>query len=276
MKNIRLIVSVPENIVQDLLLKLQSEESTIDLKFRLQDIAAIKHEVLKKKKKEVMKQGNTRRYLQHKRNLPPEVFDIIEYWNNSKFITYAKKHRELERRNFSISCDKIGIDFAKIIKRAIISIGADKIKEEMNNYFIACEKGEHIWDTTNHGFKNVVGFLTKLLALHKTGGSAWWERPVIIIDDDDPRVTQMLADLYAVKFLGKNTYTYETNSKEHTYFIKFRKILKKRMKKNNNIKAAADLVFTALHEQFTVIQPKQLCSRNTWTIIIPQYLKKLS
>lgn len=276
MKSVCLTVQIPENIVRDILFKLQSEESIIDLKFRLQDVEAIKQEILKKKKKEIVKQGNRRKYLQRRQNLPPEFSNIVEYWNGSKFIEYAKNHRELERRNFPISCDKIEVKSAKLIKRAIASIGVDKIKTEIDKYFIVCEKGEHIWDNTNHGFKNIVGFLTRLLVLHKTDETPWWEKPVVIIDDDEPKVTQMLANLYAVRFLDRDKYIFEVGSSEHLYFIKFRKNLVKRMKKNNNIKSAANLVFTALSESFPVVQPKQLCSRNTWKILIPQYLRKIS
>ncbi len=276
MKILRLTVSLPDSVVEDLLLKLNSGESIVDLKFKIIDMTIEKQKAINKRSKEVQNQKKRKIYLFEKDTINPDILCIIEYWNNSKFIAYASKHRDIEKRNFKIDYDKFGTNSVKIVKKAIADIGVDKIKEEMDKYFDRCEKGEHIWDSTNHGFKNVVGFLTKLLKIERIGGPAWWEDMSVKLDDEDPRVTQMLADLFAEKFLDRDKFIIEQNSKEHVYFIKFRKLLIKRMTKQQNIRFAADIVFNALRESYSVVQPKQLCSKNTWTVLIPQYLKSIS
>lgn len=283
MKIVRFVVYVPERVIKNLVQKLGGTEQTIDLKVKLQDIAPeklkgimdVKQMALRARAKSARKDLKRSKFLAGDSPFGDDGREIIKYWNNSEFITYAKKNRDTERRNFPTTISNLNGSQIVIVKRAITMIGVEKIKEEMDKYFAKCLRGAHIWDRTNHGFKSSVGFLAKLVQLKRTGGSPWWENDFVGEQDEDPRVTQMLADLFANRFLGQSKYNIAKDTKEHRCFIKFRRNLKKRLK-TVNIQVAANVVFGVLAESYTTVYPAQLCSKTTWTILIPQYLKKQS
>lgn len=206
--------------------------------------------------------------------LTPDEAVVIKTWNESKFISYAGNNRATESRNYPLAINTIDERQAKIIRKAMREVGKGKLLEEMNRYFICCLAGKHIWDRSNHGYKNVIGFLWKMIVLEDDKKLPWWAnaREAEVIDDD-PRVTALLADLYAIKFLGQNSFGLTKEDDEYIKFLKFRKQLKKRMT-STSYQAAAKIVFEALEQRYEFVLPAHLCSKTTWKVIVPQFINR--
>lgn len=212
---------------------------------------------------------------------------IINTWNHHPYIM-GKLPRNYDTRNLRLLDQDMTDAFIRLLKKTIRKIGSKKIIQSIDDYLIACSNGKHIWNRTNHGFKNLHGFLAKIYKLGLEGGEGWWVENVVTnikndltsekIIDKSSELTKFIASLYASYVLGTSSYEISNPSKDyyHMYHIKQRILRRLRGKKDHE---SIEMVFSYLVEAATqaytnsVIYPATLNSSNMWNIVFPQYVK---
>jgi len=207
--------------------------------------------------------------------------EIIRAWNDSEFIRRLERTRGDETRNFPMKPVDYDAEFINWLRRCIKEIGRSKVLDEMDQYFRVCVSGEHVWDKVNHGFKNLRGFLNKLLILRKNKSRGWWNtfQAPAQIKDSTPKVTHAIADIFAQRFNKRKAFPLTNPSRDYKIFLKFKSKLDSMGTihgKPEKYLKAANMIFDALESHFTedIISPGNLISPYTWGIILPKYLKE--
>jgi len=147
---------------------------------------------------------------------------VIRAWNRSRYIRSQASKEDRESRNHPLTFRKIASSLP-LVRKALRTVGLAPIIRNMETYFDFCSTGGHIWDGQNHGYKTVTGFLEKLIALHKEGKQPWWDTrdtPRRVINDDNARLTNRIANSFAQTFMNEEEFPLEEGSKEHHHFMK--------------------------------------------------------
>ncbi len=221
-------------------------------------------------------------------DLTEDERELVTMWNTSPYILGRAR---AESRNDVTTPDEIQMH-ANIIRAAINTVGSNRLLASMKSYFVACEKGEHIWkaesDTRprNHGYKNLIGFLRKLTDLRKKGsGRPWWDRinkqaKAEKIEDDHPGLTLQLADRFAKTLLGRKSFGLKNPSKDYGNFKRAVEFALRIEKANPYDLKFGDLVEELIdcvkeHWAPEPVFSGHLCSEFTWKTLFPQYLKNI-
>jgi hypothetical protein len=209
---------------------------------------------------------------------------VINAWNNHPYIVKLNKSRGIERRNYPLLEKDCTNDFTIMLKKIVRKTSASKIEEQINLYLNMCEKGEHVWDKINHGFKSLYGFLHKLYLLNLENKKPWWDNQLCRdeikeLKDDNPKITKKLIDAYAEYFL-QTSYNIDDDPYQYGQFVKFRKLIIKKMKKGikpsiEKILSVAHMIFDACESRYSIVTPGNLISKTTWSVLLPQYIKKM-
>lgn len=211
----------------------------------------------------------------------PDEQTVLDLWNNSHFIGQVCKGLVSDSRNKMVSEQDLP-QVVPVLKRALRTLTVDEIRSHMDSYFAACAKGKHIWDDTNHGYKHVGGFLSRLISCKRTGQMPWWEmeKPKLVEEDDFPDITAYLADRYAEKYLFAQSFELEANTKEHMKFIRAAKYIGKVIQAEilpfaDPLPEFISLIFRCVDRHNTTqttIYPGHLCSETLWKVQLPQFL----
>jgi len=211
---------------------------------------------------------------------PVVVMQVVDAWNEHEYIRFGALH---ERRNNPIEMDDVDEQRARILY-AVNVVGRDELLDQMAAYLTACSEGLHIRDRKNFGFKNLTGFINKMIHWQKDKKKTplWWSRgSVEKVEDNHPKLTLHIADQYAKIFLGRKKYGVKNPSIAYRHFklagdriIKYYdsvdlweineivhmllKCIKSHCNKTNGTPSAA-----------------RLCSDHTWAEIFPRYIKRI-
>jgi len=150
---------------------------------------------------------------------------VINHWNTHPYIIRAKTSFIEGSRNLPIKSSDVRSNMS-IIKKAVRELGVEEIVNSIETYFESCEKGKHIWDNKSHGYKNLVGFLKKLVEIRKSGTHTWWEsgkEELLPIEDDNEELTKKTANIYGRVILNQRRYRLENPSKDYVHFKKIGK-----------------------------------------------------
>ncbi len=158
--------------------------------------------------------------------LPPNEQEIVDKWNNNEFIKSVGSGMISDARNKPVYSKDMD-DVRPALRQALKCIGKDSIFGHMEKYFDCCVNHRHVWDGANHGFKNLGGFLRKLVRCEKAQQLPWWEQKefpdqLVLVDDPYPEITKSVAECFGLEFTGSSVYAYDDKPKEHKSFAGFR------------------------------------------------------
>jgi len=147
---------------------------------------------------------------------------IIRAWNRSPYIKSQLEKEQRESRNHPLPFKEIA-KALPLVRKAIREVGVAPVIRNMETYFDFCLTGGHIWEGQNHGYKTLTGFLEKLIVIHKEKKQPWWDirdTPSRIINDDNARLTNRIANSFAQTFMQEDKFPLVPGSKEHHHFMK--------------------------------------------------------
>jgi len=204
---------------------------------------------------------------------PPDEQNIIDYWNNSEL---RKKSSADTRKNLFVDRE----DYPTILpnlKKAIRDIGPDRIKKYMDSYFECCDHDGHIWDGINHGFKNLGGFLWKLLECNRTGKTPWWEYDMTV-QDEHPDLTEYVISEYSLKFL--KTDGISTSRADKINFVRAKNIILRVVEGNfiseDPFESFVRFLLKCIEKRYSnagvPVLPVHLTNATIWRYDMPQYL----
>jgi len=211
---------------------------------------------------------------------------IFDRWNKNPYLEALVKDRSSgESRNFPITLENF-LENKRIYKLAIERVGVGRIIQLMDSYFDACKNDEHIWDSLNHAFKNLIGFLSKVSRAEKRKEKLWWERSADkkIFEDSHPVLTKEVADSFAQMFLGMDTYDLINPSRDYRSFLKVGNNIEDFLSKNEVLPFSKfDLITYVLKAakrhadevDLNILYPGTLTTRTLWKIVIPQFLNEV-
>ena len=219
---------------------------------------------------------------QSSKSLSPNERAVVQAWNNDPYISGQAKN---ESRN-NLTTDAEVETHINVIRKAIADIGKDKLLANMRGYFDSCQDGRHLRlipgsnRTSNHGYKNLIGFLRKLLELKRTGkGRPWWMQKSHEIGDDNPDLTIKMADMFASILLQRNKYGLTMASPAYVHFRTAAAYAKITSEKNpwglkverimkEVVRCAADGVKDGM------VSPGHLVTEHLWKVRMPQWLRQ--
>lgn len=213
--------------------------------------------------------------------LRPDEARLVNAWNDDPYITGRAR---AESRNFPIS-DGDAVAHRATLRKAIDDVGMDKLLARMRGYMDACSDGRHIWANaaasrpSNHGYKNLIGFLQKLILLKRKGkGSPWWMRQELTVEDDHPKMTQLVADVFARKLLGRQKFGLTPSNRAYAHFRNAADRVAMVAGKNKWGLDAENVVASLIECLSGYItggvSPGNLVSDHLWMVALPQYLKR--
>lgn len=128
------------------------------------------------------------------------LLKVLEQWNGSRAVREAFDTARNNRTDPS-ALDDSGT--RKLFEKAVERLGLPAIRRRMAEYLEAVEDGRHIWDDRNHGYKDCVTFLRKLLELDRRGGRPYWSRSRFAsFDAETQRLARRIRRAYAERFGG--------------------------------------------------------------------------
>jgi len=204
---------------------------------------------------------------------------LIEAWNDSEFI---REHAAGESRNNPIPSRDVA-KHLPTIRRAIKELGITAILQAMHTYFKSCLKRDHLWDGRNHGYGHLGGFLRAITAEARGGQRPWWRKGHIGDDppiaDPSPSKTKGLADRYAKRLLGRDTFGLKNPSSDYAAFVNTAKRLIAWADNNEwQYDRACDTLLDAVVGSWGLggcPPPGALSSERTWNVVFPAHLKAL-
>jgi len=263
------MIEIKINISEEQILELLENKKQIkkSLPVEISFIQPPRKEALLKKVNKQKKQAD---YI-----FKPEHIKLISAWNDSKFIT---KVAGKEGRNSRIETNQSRSSIP-LFTKAIKKIGLDNLLEAMEKYFAICERGRHIWGGTNHGFQNLRGFVDRMIKHEHDGDIPWWERngekP---IEDDKPKQTLYIANIFSKTFLGRDNFGLKNPSPDYYNFLRCRKWIDQIHKTGKYSLSKGGLLGELLkclkdgnRKPFV---SAMMCSDRTWKILMPQWLSE--
>ena len=204
----------------------------------------------------------------------PDVKEIIDHWNNHP---YLKKGVD-ENRNKPVTDVKtsslyntISLELKKNRKKLL--------KNYIDTYFESCERGRHIWNGKNVGYKSLDGFIRHLHTHPQDKCRSWWNKDgQIEVRDDDIERTKKIANKYAKIFLGRNNFGLTNSSNSYSKFMTCGKKLDKTAAGFGiSLDTALEYLIKCMQQQYdTDVLPGHLSSELTWKVLFPKYLKNLT
>jgi len=215
---------------------------------------------------------------------PPTFQDILDSWNNSDFVRRVGSGSVQDSRNKPVPKEDLP-QVIPLIRKAISMLGVEKIKERMVAYFQCCTEGRHIWEGTNHGFKHLGGFLTKVMNCEKASQIPWWElrENENKIEDRNPELTQIIADVFAQKFLKTASFNLDSSSSDRAKFVKAAEYLASVVESvslpfddpvTSMLNYLMNCVESIYSDRGEVVFPGALSSGSLWRIYLPQYMSE--
>ena len=199
-----------------------------------------------------------------KEKVPPsdDVVDVIKYWNE-----HPKRHVLLGERNLG----NITPDKASRTQEAIDKFGVIEVSGLIDMYQEQCSSGKYLQQDRNLAYKNLESFCTALLK----DTNKWWKAAVV--KDEDPELTEWIADSFAVRFLHRNTFGLTQGSQAYIYFQKTQKVLDKIQKIGYNEEDSLKQLLKCVGDFHNgkTISPAMLCSEFTVKTMLPQYFERI-
>lgn len=214
--------------------------------------------------------------------LPPNEQEIVDKWNNNEFIKSVGSGMISDARNKPVYSKDMD-DVRPALRQALKCIGKDSIFGHMEKYFDCCVNHRHVWDGANHGFKNLGGFLRKLVRCEKAQQLPWWEQKefpdqLVLVDDPYPEITKSVAECFGLEFTGSSVYAYDDKPKEHKSFATIAKIVERLDALKLLPVMGVDLLHCLMEctretcGTSSAIFPGHLVSKTVITTAFPQYL----
>lgn len=210
----------------------------------------------------------------------PVVRQVISGWNRHPFILGLIRERGPEVRHYQVGKRDLK-ETISLVKKVLKGVRPDRLLDSMGQYLAACERGEHVWDGVNHGFRSLSGFLQRLSRDQRQGRNAWWEKrqnEVVRkpIEDAHPATTRFLIRLYANAFLKGNDYNPPNPSREYQYFVTASQRMSRFMKERGlrSKKAVATVMIKCLQQlgQDRIVYPGNFAMDTLWNVMIPQMM----
>ena len=204
---------------------------------------------------------------------------VIDAWNNSPDrgdAHNASPNRGGAKKN-ALLLDP-SADEMDVITKAIRKLGFDGLTTAMCDYLAFCAEGSHVWAGVDHGYRSLDG-LCKALVQSDYCELYWVDRRPLI-RDDHPDATKALADAFARKFLGRQNFGLKNPSTAYERFKAADDIISAMQPKmpfdhDGLVKALFDCLEDYWVEgQGQAVQPGHLCSKHTWGILLPQWIKR--
>ena len=220
----------------------------------------------------------TRRKLPPKNDQTDDVHVLINTWNEHDFILGAAVS---ERRNNPIKPEDIN-SLYPFFAKALTNLGLAVILAEIRSYLAACQEGRHLWDGRNHGYAHLGGLIRKLIAINAGKGTAWWKngKPPATVDPH-PELTEQVANAFSKAYLGRERYGLTAGSTVYCHFQEAATRLARASTAGSPISQEhllSELIKAAGRwvDDDGVAHPKTLASEYTWSVVLPQRLKRIS
>ena len=209
---------------------------------------------------------------------PKEISVLVNEWNSHPYILEVGPS---EGRNNPIPNTQVRRD-TLLFNKTIEKFGLQKLIDMMHKYFEACQKGEHIGNTSdvrrNHGYSHLGGFIKKIWDTDGDKTKLWYmRREAVGTGDKNPQLTLRIANEYAKRWLGRNKYGLIPNSAEYKHFERAAKWViayeKSGKEREMIIKVWLDDVAQRYNDMGGKVSPDRLASDNCWKIYFPQAWK---
>lgn len=209
---------------------------------------------------------------------------VLREWNRSDCVKAARAAKE--SRNYAIQPNEI-IAAIPTIREALKHIDFEIIIQDMRKYFKSCERGDHIWEGVNHGFKNLLGFLKKIIESHKKQTRVWWDNAenlefVMATRGQENRLATRIANSFAKTFLRQERYDFSVDSSAMRSFVvaadNLLRLIEKYKEKNVEltqrqvIEGLLECIDDYYVENGGKVTAKHLISPTLWASILPQHL----
>jgi len=203
---------------------------------------------------------------------------ILDAWNDSEFI---RDYAAGESRNNPVPPREVP-KMLPLLRKAVKTIGAEKLLDLMGRYFDCCLRREHVWDDRNHGYSHLGGFLRAILAYQKDGKASYWmeRKETAPIKDNNGPTTILLANAYAKRWLGRKEFGLVNPSADYGRFAAGAARVAEFGRKNP--KWAEDKIIGTLLDAVAggwglggSPPPGSLASDRTWRVVFPAYCKSL-
>jgi len=210
---------------------------------------------------------------------PPEEQELLDLWNNSNLVQRRGCKTAIDSRNKPVTPKEFP-SVLPILKQGIRLIGFDALKSKISEYLLACERGKHVWDGKNHGFKNLGGLVSKLINYHKSGDIPWWmdDSPARPIVDAHPEMTQYIANEFSKEIL-RTAVLDLSDDKVSNAIIRAKELVVAVVDANvlpvsQPFEFLVGCIFKCIYKRRDSglsVYPSSLSSRVLWTIELPQY-----
>ena len=197
---------------------------------------------------------------------------IIDCWNN-----YCEGRKDFHlKRNLPVESGDLRTVKSELV-RTLKVVSCKDVLASMEQYFHTCDCGDHIWDGLNHAFKSLSGFLRSLRSYRQRGDVPWWENidEKTPLEDDNPRLTNLVADMFAQKFLGRKTFGLKNPSYSYECFMQAAKEVAKlaqnpAFSEEDIIASALKVIEKECKDMGKEAKPSMLISDVLWKVKVPQ------
>jgi len=212
--------------------------------------------------------------------LNEEEKNIISFWN--KFATSLKDTRHM--RTVQSQIPKIKLNITRICRITNI----EYILEQLDLYIAVCKNQGNIINKKDYSYTALHRFLGRVYDNLTNQKVNWWITSAIEnspVEDIHPKLTQFVGDMFAIRFLGKKTFSMDNPSKDYKDFFKIGERVSYIIKyyKNSDIYSSSrplsfivDLVFDCIVNQYSdrTIYPASISRDKFWEIEFTQYLRR--
>jgi len=208
---------------------------------------------------------------------------LIKKWNTE--VKSYQKTNPHDKRNQETTMKEFSKEIETVIKPLMKRMKVEEVIKQIDFYFLACKKCQHLKDGRNFGFKNLLGFLRKLNKNYVKGEKGWWDNSYTEpFDDKYKKTTRLIANEFAIIYLNRDRYNLINPSRDYETFMSTAKKIKYFMKRNPGLPFDRQEIieyFLKAVKRYTdnseidTVYPKILLNNNVWNIIFPQYLKEI-
>ena len=192
-----------------------------------------------------------------------DVMEVIAHWNSHPKREVLEGDRNLRCENFKQ---------ASIIQASIDKLNKEEVFSLIDLYQEQCSSKGYLKHDRNLACKTLGSFCTTLLK----NTTKWWLNGKHI-KDNDPDLTEWIADSFASKFLCRKNYGLVVGTPAHEKFYNSQKVLDKIQKLGYNEEDSLRHLLKCIGNQYSgkTISPGMLCSEYTIKILLPQYFKNI-
>ena len=164
-----------------------------------------------------------------------------------------------------------------LLARSVKALGEERLSDLIRAYGAVCDSGDNVFDGRTVCYKDLWGFLRKVMTVHRNGGNLWFVKDAGAVRDyflvGEP--AKILADLYCTRIL-KTPKARLTQADVDNFRTAAAAIEKMTAKMPVSAAAAAGIAIDTLKENYRgPIYPAHLINRKFLSVVLPQTFARI-